>query len=132
MKTPLRKLFRQLLAKTIIALAGLLVVAPQISYKFFLYANLPSYKTPHREAHAGQFAGVGSSRLTHDRHNHLRVDKRYTGKHVFALPSLPFSVAGQRLNTANPSLPVFHTVSDPLLSDRHLRGPPVASSISLL
>jgi len=132
MKTMLRKRFRQFLAKAIIVLAGILVVAPQISYKFFLYANLPSYTAHHRAPHIGQPAGTGSSQLAHKSNSHLRIDKRYTAKHIFALPSIAFVFPLPPGSEIDLTLLRYGAVSDPLLSHRHLRGPPIPSPISFL
>ena len=121
------------MAKAIIALAGMLVVAPQISYKFFLCANLPtnSFKAHHRASHLVQIAdATGSSRLAHERHRRLSIDKRYTAKDVFVLPAIPNVMPCQSGSSVCPVLPRPLAPSDPLLVDHRLRGPPTWSSLS--
>lgn len=121
------------MVKAIIALAGLLAVTPQISYKFFLCANLPAgaFKAHHRAPHVAQVRDAGSgSRLAHERHHRLSIDKRYTAKHLFALPSIAFALTEQPLPSVSPVLPRPLGSSDPLLVAHRLRGPPAWSTLS--
>lgn len=126
MKTPLAEQVRQFLIRAVIAFTGVLVVAPQVSYKFYLYANLPavSLKARHKPHIRANIADITGSLLKHERRHRLSIDKRYTAKHVFALLPASIVIADQRLSIDIPVMPRPVPCADPILVDHRLRGPP--------
>ena len=126
MKTPMVKYFRHFLIRVVIAFTGVLVIAPQVSYKFYLCANLPapSLKTSHKTHVRSSLADVAGSLLKHERRHRLTIDKRYTVKLVFALLPARLSISEQSMCTVIPVMPKPVSGADPFLIDHRLRGPP--------
>ncbi len=115
--------------KVLIALTCLLLFVPQLSYKFYLAANIPTVFANQQLsfAHVGHSTNVHSS-FGHDRRHRLRIDKRYALNQAAALPETEL-VLGHRYSNGllilgHPGCVLF----DSFLLHHLVRGPPAFTS----
>ncbi|HVS96030.1 MAG TPA: hypothetical protein VHE54_06070 [Puia sp.] len=112
-------------------IASLILFAPQLSYKFYVCANSPSWTSgTHFRATAHQVR-VQASSIADEHCRPLSIDKRYDWKHLFALPPARSVAAALRRNGPAriagpvPALyPGFRSAGPPM------RGPPRLSNLS--
>lgn len=122
MRAPDIRLQRRFIIKAIVGVASLLFFLPQLSYKFYLCANVPtaSYQSNVISRHPDPVC----SSLMHERHHPLSIDKRYTFKDVFALaPVLP-TLCGKKLSLAPGFCAGNSAIPDTELLTPNGRGPP--------
>jgi hypothetical protein len=126
MKTPTIKCWDKKLLHGLFGLASLLLLVPQLSYKFYLCANRPAWVHKHRISHTQEpAAGTHLASITHLHCRPLTIDKRYDLKYLFALAPAPAQVHTISCTAMFIEHPVLSAIWNFVPAYR-LRGPPPA------
>lgn len=91
MKTPTTRNCNKTVMRCLIGFAALVLFVPQLSYKFYLCANNPTWTCKYRIS-KGAPPPPASTPVISFSHQHCRplsIDKRYDLKLLFSLPAAP-------------------------------------------
>jgi hypothetical protein len=116
--------------KIMLGMVFLLVFLPQLSYKFYLCANNPSWTFKAQDLAQISHQRAGIRNITFEHCRPLSIDKRYSLKHIVAL--LPAGVECIRVKNCSPACPARPAPGPDRIPGYVccLRGPPQAASFS--
>lgn len=122
--------WKKAVIKGILAMAFLLLFIPQLSYKFYLCSNNPSWTFKAQSSPRVSHARTVGQTITYVHCLPLSIDKRYCLEHCIGI--LPVERQSTHINGSGP---VYTTRGAPSLADLcvmtcALRGPPPASAFS--